>query len=237
MELKDKIALVTGGSRGLGRSIAMHLSNRGAITVICGRNEEDLVATSESIDGCSYVVADVSSVSDVERMFLTVKRRYGRIDLLVNNAGVGVCGPFLEVSEDDLDLVINVNLKGAFFCAQEGARAMRDQGEGCIVNILSGAAEVGLENLSVYCASKHALSGLTKSMKVELDHLGIRVVAVSPGYIKTGFFDSFPQGYEIPQDAPSPDVVAEGIVKLLERWPARRGVREVMRSAKRRLLN
>jgi len=237
MELKDKIALVTGGSRGLGRSIAAQLANRDAVTVICGRNEDDLVRTSASIDRCSHVVADVSSLSDVRRMFLWVKNRFGRIDILVNNAGVGIYGPFLELSEEDLDYVMNVNLKGAFFCSLEGARAMRDQGGGCIVNILSGAAEIGLENLSAYCASKHALSGLTKCMRVELDPVGIRVVAVSPGYMGTGFFDSFPQGYQLPREAPSPDMVADGIVKTLERLPARGGVREVIRNATRRLLN
>ena len=146
-------------------------------------------------------------------------------------------GPFLELSEEYLDYVMNVNLKGAFFCSLEGARAMRDQGRGCIVNILSGAAEVGVENLSAYCASKHALSGLTKCMKVELDQVGIRVVAISPGYMETGFFDRFPEGYQIPRNAPSPDMVAEGIVKTLERLPARGGVREVIRNARRRLFN
>lgn len=168
MRLKDKIALVTGGSRGLGRSIAERLSDRGAVTVICGRHEEDLATAAGSIPRCSHVVADVTSLSDVREMFQVVKSRLGRIDILVNNAGVGVYGPLLEMTEEDLDAVMSVNLKGAFFCAREAARVMREQGRGCILNILSGAAESGYANLSLYCASKHALAGLSKTMTLEL---------------------------------------------------------------------
>jgi NAD(P)-dependent dehydrogenase (short-subunit alcohol dehydrogenase family) len=237
MDLKDRVALVTGGSRGLGRSIATQLSFRGAVTVICGRNEGDLLRTASSINKCYYFVADVSSFGDVQRMFLWMKEQFGRVDILVNNAGVGIYKPFIELGEEDFDMVMNVNVKGSFLCSLEGARAMRAQGGGCILNVLSGAAECGFRDLSVYCASKHALFGLTKCMTMELSQLGIEVVYVSPGYMKTGFFDGFPEDHRVPETAPSPDVVAEGIIKMLEGLPAKRGVREVIRGAKRRLFS
>jgi uncharacterized protein len=226
--LKDRIVLVTGGSRGLGRSLTTRLADRGSVTVICGRTEKDLAAAAADIEGCSYVVADVTRKDDVQRLFLTILERFGSIDLLINNAGTGLYGPFLEASEEDLDFVMSVNLKGAFLCAQAAARIMRDQGEGCILNVLSGAAEAAFENLSVYCASKHALAGLTKSMRLELEPLGIRVLSVQPGYIRTGFFDDFPNGYQIPADAQPPDRVAEAIITLLEESPTRRGARQVL---------
>jgi 3-oxoacyl-[acyl-carrier protein] reductase len=184
-------ALVTGANTGIGKVIVAKLAGAGYDVAV---NFKDDPAGAEKIahdlqrqGGCRAlsVYADVGNRTEVEAMFQTVLDRFGRLDALVNNAGVQVWKPLLEVEESEWDLVIDTNLKGCFLCTQCAARHMKASGSGAIVNIGSGCSKVPFPNLSAYTASKGGIEMLTRCAAVELGPLGIRVNCVAPGAIET----------------------------------------------------
>ena len=217
--LDDKITVITGGSRGIGKAIAILLAKKGANVIICARKAEDLKIVSDLIrrDGghCSYVVADISDEKQVDSLVEDVMRNYGRIDILVNNAGVGVYNPLIYSSLNDWESVINTNLKGPFLCSKAFVPFMIQQKKGYIINIASGAGKVGMKNLSVYCSSKFGLIGLTKAMQKELKEFGIDVLYLCPGYVKTSFFINYPTDFQLPSNAKEPDEVAKKVLNLI----------------------
>jgi len=188
---EDSLALVTGASGGLGRACALELASRGATMRLVGRNEETLVALAEEIerDGGSARV-DVCDVTQTEAL--------GRLfegeapDVVVNGAGTNVPEPALEVSESNFDELMALNVKATFFVAQAAARALvAAKRPGAIVNLSSQMGHVGAVNRSVYCASKHAVEGLTKAMAVELAPAGVRVNTVAPTFVRTPMTEPF----------------------------------------------
>ena len=190
MRLQSKRALVTGGSRGIGRAISEGLAAQGAVVALGYREHESeahhAVKVVRDAGGVAFAVrADISVKSEVERMVRTVLAELGGIDVLVNNAGVLKRTPFLEISENEWDWLIGVNLKGYFLAGQIVALAMAEQGGGAIVNISSTAASQAAPNVAHYCASKGGVAMLTRAMALELAPLGIRVNAVAPGTIET----------------------------------------------------
>lgn len=217
--LRDKVAVVTGGSRGIGKAIAILLAENGAHVVICARKGEDLKAASDLINGrggrCEYILADVSDEKQTANLADEVLRNHGYVDILINNAGVGVYKPFTESSLEDWDTVINTNLKGPFLCSKAFAPSMMKRREGCIINIISGAGKTPMKNLSTYCASKFGLVGLSGSMRKELKDSGIRVLCLFPGYIKTPFYGNFPMDFRLPSKAKRPEAVAEEVLRAL----------------------
>ncbi len=189
--LADKVALVTGGTRGIGKAIAQKLASLGANVSICGRNEDVLQRTAKEIESRGVRVhaqkADVSRNSDVTALVQATEKELGPISILVNNAGVGMFGPVYEKTEEDFDRVMNANLKGVFLLTRAVAPGMIDRKSGDIINISSLAGKNTFANGALYCASKWGLQGLTGCMAEDLRGFGIRVSAICPGSVATEF--------------------------------------------------
>lgn len=183
--------LVTGANTGIGKVVASRLALAGYDVAlnykVDGPGATKLAAELERASGgrAMAVYADVGRSNDVDQMFGTVFDRFGRLDALVNNAGVQIEKPLLELEESDWDFVLNTNLKGYFLCLQRAARHMKEQGAGAIVNIGSGCNKLPFPNLSSYSVSKAGIDMLTKAAAVELGPLGIRVNCIGPGAIET----------------------------------------------------
>lgn len=196
MNLERKVALVTGAGRGIGFRIGCRLRDEGASVVFNDREvSEAAVRYVETKTGGGKAVfhqADISQIKEIERMFERTVQEFGRLDILVNNAGIDPTAPFLQVAEDMWHQVINTNLKGAFFCAQNAARKMCRAGQGRIVNISSVHGQATMPGFSVYAASKGAMNALTRELALELAPHGITVNAVAPGAIEVERFISNP---------------------------------------------
>jgi len=183
-------ALITGANSGIGRTIALRLALAGydvAINFKVDEKSAELLAQELQKDGirAMTVYADIGYSDDVDAMFEGIFSSFGKLDALVNNAGVQVWKPILEVEEADWDRVITTNLKGCYLCTQRAARNMKDHRSGAIVNIGSGCNKVPFPNLSGYTASKGGIEMFTKSSALELGQYGIRVNCVAPGAIET----------------------------------------------------
>jgi NAD(P)-dependent dehydrogenase (short-subunit alcohol dehydrogenase family) len=187
-DLTGKVALVTGAARGLGRSISLALANAGADVALGVRVEgtgEDIADEIEAMGRRALEVPmDVLSLTQISAAIDTVRSGMGSIDILVNNAGLGPENPAEDVTEEDFDLTFDVNVKGLFFASQAAARVMSDKG-GRIVNMSSQAGLVALPTEAIYCASKAAVSHLTRCLAVEWGRLGINVNAIAPTFIRT----------------------------------------------------
>jgi 3-oxoacyl-[acyl-carrier protein] reductase len=186
----QRAALVTGANSGIGRTIVSRLARSGydvAINFKVDEHSAQALARELQEDGSRAIslYADVGNSSDVDAMFEEILSAFGKIDALVNNAGVQVWKPLLEVEEAEWDRVITANLKGCYLCTQRAARNMKDHGSGAIVNIGSGCNKVPFPNLSGYTASKGGIEMFTKSSALELGQYGIRVNCVAPGAIET----------------------------------------------------
>jgi NAD(P)-dependent dehydrogenase (short-subunit alcohol dehydrogenase family) len=186
--LAGKVALVTGAGRGIGRCIALQLAAAGCHVAINYYVEpERAEQTVGELTGlgveASAIYGDVGSRADVASMIDAAISRFGRLDVLVNNAGTQTWTPFLEVTDDEWDLVIRTNLKGSFLCTQAAARFMKDHGGGAVVNIGSGSNKTPFPGLVAYTASRGGIEMLTKVAAVELAAHGIRVNCVAPGAI------------------------------------------------------
>lgn len=192
-ELDGKVALVTGGGRGIGRGVSLALARAGADVAVnyVGHQgaAKGVMAEVEAMRRRSMVVqADVSRKTEVEAMVAAVVRELGGVDILVNNAGVLTFEPFLEMKEETWDRLLAVNLKGQFLVAQAVARGMVKRRRGRIINmasIASGQVGVGYPNIAHYCASKGGVIAMTEVMALELSPLGINVNAIAPGLIST----------------------------------------------------
>ncbi len=184
-------ALVTGASRGIGKEIALELARTGYRVAVDYYDDpapmvDATMAEIRALDpGALCIEADIRSASQVAGMFQKVAAVFGRLDLLVNNAGVQTWKPLLEVSEEEWDLVIDTNLKGCFLCTQQAARIMKDHGGGAIVNLGSGCNKLAFPSLVAYTASKGAIEMFTKEAAVELGQYGIRVNCIAPGSIES----------------------------------------------------
>lgn len=190
-ELKGQTVVVTGGSKGLGKDIALTFAELGANVAISGRNQETLDVTLEELrvhnPNCIAVAGDLSDINEVKKLIDTAATQFGKIDVLVNNAGVNIAKPAMEVTEEDWDTVLNLNLKSAFFASQAAAKYMLAQNSGRIINIASQMAFVGYIKRAAYCSSKGGVVQMTKALAVEWAKHGIRVNAVAPTFVETEF--------------------------------------------------
>ncbi len=220
-DLSGKVAVVTGGAKGIGQGIARRLAEAGASVLVVDIDAEGAQATAAGIaDGggtASSAVADLSTADGASAAVSTAVERYGRIDILVNNAGIYPMTPCLDLSEEVWDRTLDLNLKGLFFASQAAARAMSSAGHGgSIVNIASVDAFKPIGNLVHYDASKGGVVMLTKSLAKELGPIGIRVNAIAPGAIATAGTEA-----SIPPDLPA-DALAM-MEQLNNAMPLRRG--------------
>ena len=194
---KDKVALVTGASRGIGRSISLALVGAGAKIVAVDLMPEGVEALAAEIKGMGgqavAVQGNVAVTADAERMVEEAVAAFGRLDILVNNAGITRDALLLRMKDEDWDAVLTVNLKGAFLCSRAAAKVMSKQRYGRIINIASVVGQMGNMGQANYCASKAGLMGLTKSNARELARRSVTVNAVAPGFISTDMTDALPE--------------------------------------------
>ena len=188
--LEGKVAIVTGSSRGIGRAIATGLAGAGAAVVVNGRNAESVKAVAEAImdgGGASLpVTADVSKAAGVENLIQKTVERFGRLDILINNAGISPYYKSAEtMTETEWDEVMAVNLKGVFLCCRAAGRVMIPQKSGRIINISSIAGQVALPRLIAYCAAKGAVERITRVLAVEWAPHHILVNSIAPGWVET----------------------------------------------------
>lgn len=201
MGLEDKVALVTGGSRGIGKAIVWELARRGCRLAVnyvdLDQNKEQaeaLVASIQEAGGQAIAVpGNVADGAEVEAMIQEVADHFGRIDILVNNAGITKDNLLMRMKEDDWDAVININLKGTFHCCKSVVKLMMKQKSGKIVNVASVVGLMGNAGQANYAASKAGIIGFTKSLARELAGRNINVNAIAPGFIATAMTDSLPE--------------------------------------------
>ncbi|MBI4136271.1 MAG: SDR family oxidoreductase [Candidatus Vogelbacteria bacterium] len=203
-ELKNKVALVTGARRGMGRSYALALAQQGAKVAITDIDASECLPVVEEIKSAGGEAAcfqmDVSNGVEVEKIFDEVIRQFGRLDILVNNAGIYFSKPALELTEEDWDKMIGINLKGQFLCAKRAAKEMAKNKWGRIINIssvASGQVGVGIAGGAHYTASKGGIIGMSETLAVEWAPLGINVNVIAPGAIDTPMV----QAAQLPKEA------------------------------------
>lgn len=197
MHFKDKVVLITGASSGIGKETAILFAEHGAKVVLAARREEEGEAVLKEIKKAGgegiFVKTDVSDEKQIEKLIDDTLKKYGRLDIAFNNAGIeGLPGVFIhDQTAKEYDTVFNINVKGVLLCMKHEVRAMKKSGGGAIVNTSSIAGQIGMPGASVYVASKHAVNGLTKVAAVEYAQENIRVNAVSPAAIQTDMLDRF----------------------------------------------
>jgi NAD(P)-dependent dehydrogenase (short-subunit alcohol dehydrogenase family) len=222
-ELSGKVVVITGGAVGIGRATALLMADKGATLAIVDVNEELGNETTTEIKkkgkDAMFVRADVSKVPDVSNMVSKVVERFGRIDALVNNAGVVLISDIESTKEDDFDRVVNVNYKGAFFCSKEAVPIMKKQGGGVIVNVASVSAHIGQPKHAAYAGTKGAVLSMTRAMAVELAPYNIRVNSVSPGAVDTPMLrsdmDKQSKTRGVPLDEVRQEFASESVVKRI----------------------
>jgi len=216
--LDGKVAVVTGGNRGIGRGIAEALAGEGATVALTARTAPAAEQAAKAIGhGAIGLACDVRSQEAVERCFREVETRAGGVDILVNNAGIGIFGPVVDMKPEDWRAVLETNLNGPFYCCHEAVPSMRKRGGGYIFNISSLAGKNPFANGAAYNASKFGLNGFSEALMMEVRYDGIRVSYLMPGSVATEFGRGSAQKSEW---ALTPEDVGEVVLDLL-RSPSR----------------
>ena len=199
MLLKDKICIVTGAGKGLGKEIAKEFYAQGAKLSLITRSQSDVDDLISEFDNerVLSICGDVSDANAVNQFIYQTVDKFGKIDVLVNNAGMRFRKEFLDISEGELDKVLNVNLKSIVFLCQKTLPYMIKNNNGKIINMSSIAGTLGFANLSGYVMSKAAIIGLTKSLAAEFSDKNIQVNALAPGFCKTSYFENFQENKEL----------------------------------------
>jgi 3-oxoacyl-[acyl-carrier protein] reductase len=195
MDISNAKVLITGGSSGIGYETAKLLHAHGAQVVICGRNVENITKAAQEL-GVHGIQADVAQEADVNSLFNYTLKTLGGLDVLINNAGIGFMGSLLETSTGDFTRIWETNTRSTFMCGQRAARHFVSQNSGNIVNIASMGAVNGFASGSAYCASKAAITGLTKCWQAELRKHNIRVMQVNPSAVITNFLSELKHLYQ-----------------------------------------
>ena len=226
MKLKGRVALITGAAQGIGKSVALLLARNGADIVVSDINLEKAEETAKEIESIGSkamaIKVDVANLKDVERMVGSILEKFGKIDILINNAGITRDKLILRMTEEDWDAVLNVNLKGTFNCTKTVVRHMAKQRSGKIVSIASVVGEMGNAGQVNYSASKAGVIGLTKTIAREFAQRRINVNAIAPGYIETPMTEVLPEKVKeelkrlIPMERlGKPEDVAEAVLFLV----------------------
>ena len=197
LSLNSKVAIVTGGKRGIGKAIALAFAEAGADVAVCSRRLEDgeLVAVADEIKRLGRrslaIRADITQRTDVDNLVQRVRDEFGAIDILVNNAAMNIMAPLLELREDGWDKIMNTDLKGCYLCSQAVGRVMVAQKKGNIINIASRGGLKASKNVGAYCVAKAGIMMLTRVLAVELASYNIRVNAIAPTTVRTKFSEVF----------------------------------------------
>jgi NADP-dependent 3-hydroxy acid dehydrogenase YdfG len=209
MDLRGQVAIVTGASRGLGRHIAMELARKGVRVAACARSAIDDLGAELCVE------MDVARWDSVERGVATIREHLGKVDILVNNAGVGWYKPFEEWSVAELDLTIDVNLKGTLYLTKAVLPEMQSTGYGQIVNVASDLGRRVIPNMAPYVAAKFGVMGFAGSLLREVKGRGVKVMTITPGIIDT-FFNGGAEGTKEESWSLRPEFVAKTVVEMLE---------------------
>jgi len=189
MELKDKVVLITGAGRGIGRATALAFGREGACVAAVARTTCEIRDVAETIrrngGRAVHVRADITRPAHVRDMARKVEQRFGPVDILVNNAGIAIFKPLLETSVEEWNRLMAVNLRGTFLCTKAVLPSMMKRKRGTVINVASQAGRKGYSGQSAYCASKHGMAGFTKVLALEAKPCGIRVHLVNPGGVDT----------------------------------------------------
>ena len=215
MRIENAVAIVTGGSEGIGRGIAKALLAKGARVTVTGRREEILRSTAEEI-GADWICADAGNEADAVRTVREVVGKHGRLDLLVNNAGMGRFAPLVEMTLEDFEAVYRTNVYGAFLMGREAARQFVAQDGGHLVNISSTSGLSGGKRGTAYSSSKFALRGMTECWRAELRPHNVRVMLVNPSEVITPFFGKVGSVQEVTEKKLRPSEIADAVVGALE---------------------
>jgi len=184
--MDKKVILVTGGSKGIGLAIAQLFLKKNYSVIDASRTSNNIIKNKNYF----YIKTDVSKENDVKALFNFIVNKFGKLDVLVNNAGFGKFGPLAESKTKDFDDLFNTNVKGLYLCTRYALKLMISSNKGDIVNISSIAGKNAIPNASLYCATKHAVIGLSKSLMLEVRNHNIRVSVICPGSVDTNFFDN-----------------------------------------------
>jgi len=215
MKLEGAVALVTGGSEGIGKAIAEALIAEGANVTITGRREDVLRDTAEAM-GADWITGDVGHEADAVRTVAEVVEKHGRLDILVNNAGYGVFKPLVETDAEELEGVFRTNVFGAFLMAREAARQFVKQESGELINISSTSGLKGGRGSTAYSGSKFALRGMTECWRDELRRHNVRVMLVNPSEVVTGFATKVGYQQEVSDKKLRPQEIADAVVGALK---------------------
>jgi 3-oxoacyl-[acyl-carrier protein] reductase len=222
--ISGKVAIVTGGTRGIGRAITQRLLQEGASVAICGRTRESVDRALQTVEPAGGELfgeaADLTKVDDVARLFQAVDARFGGLDILVNNAGLGVFRKVADMTPEDWHRNIDLNLSGAFYCCREALARFRTRGAGFIVNISSLAGKNAFSSGAGYNASKFGLNGFTEALMLDHRHDNVRVSSIMPGSVDTEFSGSPTKRTGDTSWMMAPEDVAE-VVALVLRMPSR----------------
>ena len=223
MEYRNRVVFVTGASDGIGKQLAVDLVARGAVVVGCGRSRDRLVKTLKEIRKLSpkslMIACDIGDAEQVHGMMTKVLADFGRIDILINNTGIGMRKPFVDTPLETIEAIMRTNYLGAVNCTHEVLPSMIARGSGHIVNISSGAGKIGTLNMAGYCASKFAMNGWSESLYHELKPLGVNVSVVCPGPVSTQFNREFQDSEpkSPPQLFTSAAAVSQAVMRAIER--------------------
>lgn len=233
MKLENRIAIITGGGRGIGRATALSFANEGADIALAARTETEINSVAKEINDIGRkalpIVTDVQLKSDVESMVNQAFTAFGKIDILVNNAGVAIHNPIPNIREEDWDLTMAVNLKGVFLCTQAVFSHMCEQEYGHIVNISSVSGKFGHVNGGAYCASKFAVNGFTETTNNEGRQYGVKASVVCPGPVDTKMRrDNHPD--DVIDHLTLPEDVADLILFLVTQSPQAHTLETVIRT-------
>jgi 3-oxoacyl-[acyl-carrier protein] reductase len=215
MKLDGAVAIVTGGSEGIGRAIAAALKAEGAEVTITARSQDRLQSAAGEI-GVDWITADVGAEADAVRTVQSVVEKHGRLDILVNNAGIGSGGPLVDMELEELERVYRTNVFGAFLMAREAARQFVSQGSGELINVSSTSGLSGGPGATAYSSSKFALRGMTECWRHELRRHDIRVMLVNPSEVLTDFSSKLGRTQEQSPKKLRPEEIADAVVGALK---------------------
>ncbi len=225
--LDGKVAVVTGGGRGIGAAIATEFAKNGAVVVLASPTLSELKETAGKIEASGgkalAVKTDITKLKDIKNMVKKTIREFGKIDILVNNAGILHYGPFADMPDRKIDMIVDVNLTGLMHCAKEAIPYMKKQRGGLIINISSAAGKSGFADLAVYCATKFGIIGFTESLAAELGEEGIAVYAICPTSTQTKMWKqiSDEKAAHVPEDVA---LEIMDLIKNIKKIPAGKAI-------------